>query len=157
MKLICDLCGGELLMNAGGQCATCATCGLEYPKERLLEMLGGSASVKPEPVEEPVEKPVQRRMYYLYLKRKFNLTGAACKAGIYLDGEQCALLGARGEACVPISEGDHEIIVRIATGAGLVELEKVEFHVQDRDVYGLLFMRQTAFTAHWAFEMREHF
>lgn len=62
MKLTCDLCGSDLQMNPGGQSATCVNCGLEYPKERLLEILSaasaGSHSQKPaEPVTVPVDNP----------------------------------------------------------------------------------------------------
>lgn len=52
MKLTCDLCGGELQMNACGQGACCANCGLEYSKERLMEMLNSGTTVNPEPVVE---------------------------------------------------------------------------------------------------------
>jgi hypothetical protein len=62
MKLTCDLCGSDLQMNPGGQSATCVNCGLEYPKERLLEKLSaasaGSHSQKPaEPKPAPVNNP----------------------------------------------------------------------------------------------------
>ena len=67
MKLSCDLCGGTLQVNLGGQGATCTTCGLAYPMRRLREMLTGSVPVKQEPVQpEPVNqepvmpKPVQQ-------------------------------------------------------------------------------------------------
>lgn len=153
MKLTCVLCGGELQMKAGGQRACCANCGLEYSKERLMEMLQSDTSAAPIP--EPVCEPVKSQMHNFYIKRKFNLTGSLAKASIYLDGEQCAILGASGEACVPISVGTHEVVVRIATGAGLVEMESVTFQVKDRDVAGLLYLKQTAFTASWVFEVRE--
>lgn len=42
MKLVCDLCGGALQMNSGGQGATCTGCGLTYSMERLREKLGHS-------------------------------------------------------------------------------------------------------------------
>ena len=152
MKLTCDLFGSELQMKAGGQGACCIHCGLEYSKERLMEKLSGGEPVRPDRTEIPAEP----RMYNLFLKRRFNLTGCMAKAAVYLDGVQCAVLTARGEACVPISEGPHEIIVRIATGAGLLEMEKVSFQVTNHDVYGLLYLKQTAFTASWAFEVGEN-
>ena len=65
MKISCELCGGALQMNVGGQGATCAVCGLSYPMERLREMLAARTAVKteaPKPVEQnPVVKaPVAR-------------------------------------------------------------------------------------------------
>lgn len=39
MKVNCDLCGGTLLMNLGGQGATCMSCGLGYEMARLREKL----------------------------------------------------------------------------------------------------------------------
>ena len=39
MKIKCDLCGGELLMDAGGQTASCVDCGMKHSLERLREKL----------------------------------------------------------------------------------------------------------------------
>ena len=61
MKLTCDLCGGALQMNLGGQDATCKSCGLVYSLARLQEKLGigGAAPSKtPEaPTKPAVAKP----------------------------------------------------------------------------------------------------
>lgn len=37
-KLQCDLCGGPLTVQAGGQRAVCGNCGLVYSAERLREL-----------------------------------------------------------------------------------------------------------------------
>lgn len=42
MKLTCDLCGGALQINLGGQGATCTNCGLGYTMDRLKEKLSGN-------------------------------------------------------------------------------------------------------------------
>lgn len=39
MAAKCDLCGGALIMGAGGQSATCKTCGMEYSVERVRELM----------------------------------------------------------------------------------------------------------------------
>lgn len=52
MKLTCDLCGGSLQMNLGGQSATCTCCGLGYSMERLREKLNSQ-----NPRKDP-QKPV---------------------------------------------------------------------------------------------------
>lgn len=39
-KITCDVCGGPLLINAGGQSATCQVCGMEHSIERVREKLG---------------------------------------------------------------------------------------------------------------------
>ena len=148
MKLTCDLCGGSLQMNADGQSACCINCGMTYPKERLLEKLNGGTPAEPAPAEE-INQPAEPQMRNFYLKRKFNLSGSLAKAAIYLDGQLCAVLTARGEACVPISEGDHEVTVRI----GVYALENLPFTVKDRDVCGLLYLDQKAFTAQYVFEI----
>lgn len=38
-KLQCNLCGGPLTVQAGGQRAVCGNCGLEYPMEPLTDTL----------------------------------------------------------------------------------------------------------------------
>lgn len=43
MKIKCDLCGGELLMDAGGQTASCINCGMKHSVERVREMLAGTS------------------------------------------------------------------------------------------------------------------
>lgn len=59
MKLTCDLCGGALQINLGGQGATCTNCGLSYTMDRLREKLTGAPPVPPEPPkpEPPMPAP----------------------------------------------------------------------------------------------------
>ena len=54
MKLTCDLCGGALQVNLGGQGATCLTCGLGYTMDRLREKL----SLQQFPADPPLPKKV---------------------------------------------------------------------------------------------------
>ena len=58
MKITCDLCGGALQINLGGQGATCTNCGLTYTMDRLREKLTGKTSVEPEPLKPEPPKPV---------------------------------------------------------------------------------------------------
>ena len=62
MKLTCELCGGTLQMNLGGNGATCTTCGLIYPIERLREILNTPVQQKEPPKTAPKtpkkQKPV---------------------------------------------------------------------------------------------------
>lgn len=51
MKIKCDICGGELVMLAGGKGAACKVCGMEHSIERIREMLGAA-----EPVQESMPK-----------------------------------------------------------------------------------------------------
>ncbi|MBE6648928.1 MAG: leucine-rich repeat domain-containing protein [Ruminococcaceae bacterium] len=37
--LLCDICSGNLVMNSGGQNATCSVCGISYSVERLREKI----------------------------------------------------------------------------------------------------------------------
>lgn len=50
-KLQCDLCGGALTVQAGGQRAVCGNCGLEYPMERLRELLADGKETAPPQAE----------------------------------------------------------------------------------------------------------
>ena len=160
MKLSCSLCGGELCMLPGGEKARCTVCELEYSKEVLQEMLRNQANVPQDPPQSPVPPvpptPPQPRMHTLHLQRKFNLSACAAKAAVYLDDQLCAVLTARGQASVPISEGTHTIFVRIQTPVP-VELGPSAFQVVNRDVHGLLRLQQSAFSAAWQFELSEPF
>lgn len=161
MKLTCDLCGGALQMTPGGGLAHCVNCGLEYSQERLQEKLQSAAPVTPAaPVSPaapyvPVEQPARPRMRTLHLKRKFNLSGCAAKVAVYLDGVQCAVLGARGQADVPIAEGAHVIQVQVV-GVTVTQLKPISFLVRDRDVTGTFYVKQQAFTGDWAFDITEN-
>lgn len=42
-KIACDLCGGPLIVNAGGKTAVCKVCGMEHSIERVREMLSAGA------------------------------------------------------------------------------------------------------------------
>ncbi len=154
MKLSCDLCGGDLAMDVSGQTAHCVNCDMCHTKERLMEKLKENTDIKISSVTLKEEKkPLMRN---LFLKRKFNLSGCAAKVEVILDGERCAILGSRGEACVPVCEGEHEIFVRIV-GLVITELPRRRFCVNDKDIYGLFYLRQTAFSGTWMFELRDHF
>ena len=67
MKLTCDLCGGTLQVNPGGQGATCSTCGLGYTMERLREKLGirneEQNNPKPVPPKPVPPKPDEEIIY----------------------------------------------------------------------------------------------
>ena len=52
MAISCELCGGKLIMRAGGV-ATCDTCGLEYSLERMRELLNMAA---PQPAHTETKK-----------------------------------------------------------------------------------------------------
>ncbi|MBP3371781.1 MAG: hypothetical protein J6D00_02295 [Christensenellaceae bacterium] len=59
MKLCCDICGGPLIIGAGGQSAACKNCGMEHSIERLREKLGIESpveAVEPAKKEEPAAK-----------------------------------------------------------------------------------------------------
>ncbi len=43
----CDLCGGSLIMNAGGKSASCKVCGMEHSIERVQEMVRQSNPATP--------------------------------------------------------------------------------------------------------------
>ena len=47
MKIKCDLCGGELLMDAGGQTASCVNCGMKHSLERVREKLATHEAKEP--------------------------------------------------------------------------------------------------------------
>lgn len=61
MKIKCDICGGELVMLAGGKGGACKVCGMEHSVERIREMLGMSEPVT-EKAEEPVKKAVKKEL-----------------------------------------------------------------------------------------------
>lgn len=50
-KLQCDLCGGALTVQAGGQRAACENCGLVYSAERLRELLADGKETAPPQAE----------------------------------------------------------------------------------------------------------
>ena len=39
MKITCDVCGGELVIGAGGKTADCTVCGMAHSMERVREKL----------------------------------------------------------------------------------------------------------------------
>lgn len=97
MKLTCDLCGGTLQVNLGGQGATCTVCGLGHTMERLREKLNGQ-SVRPEPpqpvmptsvgmiddmIDEGtvVEKPHTPKPRFDYVPKQFVMDNNAVYSG----------------------------------------------------------------------------
>ncbi len=72
MKLVCELCGGALLVDAGGQEATCKNCGLCYPMAALREKLGLGKAEQPKIPEMPAEGDVFAKPYRIVLERVKN-------------------------------------------------------------------------------------
>ena len=122
-KLQCDLCGGPLTVQAGGQRAVCGNCGLEYPMERLRELLSGAAATKDAPVKgkgaadsavvrDPAAKKPKRRTpcgFELRMIRK-SVAGAAGIDALSLKIPQggCTILTtdqARGDLLVRLIAG----------------------------------------------------
>ena len=60
MKIKCDLCGGELLMDAGGQTASCIDCGMKHSVERVREKLATHEAKEPSVSE---EKPIVEEIF----------------------------------------------------------------------------------------------
>ena len=146
MKLTCDLCGGALQMDKDGQSAVCTQCGIAYPMERLREKLGaqpaGAASTQAETAR--VLRILRKRTTVLF------------KAVVLLDGEVCAELGKPGSVTeIPVAPGAHEISFRVATAAGVTEMDALRFQVGSRDLRGVFALKRGAFRAGFTFELQE--
>ncbi len=167
MKLLCDVCNGELQMNANGQAAVCCQCGISYPLERLKEKIAASKQT-PEPVNHteqnhiydcddfeviaPEVEHVQMRTLQIHRKKSTVLY----KVAVYLDGEQCAMLEKSGCTVeIPISQGEHALSFRIASANGLEELTTQPFRVENQDLMGVFYLQRRAFDAVWKFDLKE--
>lgn len=57
-QLKCMVCGGTLIMNKGGESASCKNCGIEYPVEQMRQMLSvGEDGLEEHPQEYPKAEP----------------------------------------------------------------------------------------------------
>lgn len=54
MRITCDLCGGRLMIDAGGRTASCEVCGMPHALARVREKIAGAASPVPRPSAPPV-------------------------------------------------------------------------------------------------------
>lgn len=74
MQICCDICGGPLVMLAGGKGAACKNCGMEHSVERVREMLNmGQPEDPPVQVAPPVppeEKAVKKTAVRVTKKAK---------------------------------------------------------------------------------------
>lgn len=163
MKLICDICGGELHMNSDGSAAICSTCGLTYPKERLQqkirEMQATPAINQPStPVINQPPTPVQSQpaVRYLTVMRKFNLNGCAAKTHILVDGQEAGIVSNNSEVRIPIYEGVHEISGYFKAGNLITSyFNPIRIHVKDKDWMGRLYVSAGAIKAEWIMELHE--
>lgn len=155
MKLICDICGGELHMNPDGSAAICSTCGLTYPKERLQQKIR-ELQATPE-VTHPVT-PIQTQpaVRCLTVMRKFNLNGCAAKFHILIDGQEAGIVSNNSEARIPIYEGIHEISGYFKAGNLVTSyLNPMGIHVKNKDWMGRLYVSSGAVKAEWIMELHE--
>jgi len=158
MKLTCDVCGGELQMASGGQSALCVNCGITYSIDRLREKLGVktddsvSGTNQTQSTQNGLDTPAPT--HYLRIKRKVDLF--VCKAAVIIDGQQCAILENPGkETVIPISAGTHKVFIRVASAAGITDMDELTFCVNDRDWYGEFWLHRGAFKATYKFDLKE--
>lgn len=164
MKLICDLCGGELQMSTDSQGATCASCGINYSLDSLRQKLNAqiqtptqtnpafSACSQSEPAN------AQPAIRELILYRKFDLQALLYAVAIIVDGEEVAVLGSKGgELSIPITPGDHEVYAIVKRENKKVEavLDTANIHVSDHNFCGQFYVRRTAWNAYWQFDLYE--
>lgn len=71
--LVCDLCGGKIVMGSGGT-GVCSNCGMEYSTERLREKLSEGGATVAAPVAAP--QADNSKMIENYLKMAENALSA---------------------------------------------------------------------------------
>lgn len=60
MKIRCDICGGELVMLAGGKGGACKVCGMEHSVERIREMIGLAATRDTDEIKPQKKEPLKK-------------------------------------------------------------------------------------------------
>lgn len=143
MKITCELCGGALQVNPGGQDAACLNCGLIYSMERLREMLTGNTSITPEspkPDDEIIydirdwEKADSPQCDFAYKPEQFvmeargdsrgNLCGLVQQGGIglgdsvYIDGDYAhpyKVFNINGNSCMTSAKAGMSAELYLAT------------------------------------------
>lgn len=180
MKLTCDICGGELQMNPAGTGASCTRCGMTYSVERLRKKLESGASIQtqhpetsageilydvqtyekvPDSQEEKIydspvyeQVPAQRTLRILRKPVVLHLF----KAVVILDGSQTIPLGKGNTVLsIPVTPGEHTILVKIANGSGLSDVGPINFRVDQRDWEGQLYAVRGAWDFTWRLELWE--
>lgn len=63
-KLICDVCGGKIQIQAGGQEGVCENCGVSYSMARLREILNGVEVSRTSPAEDVQRWRKLAKKYY---------------------------------------------------------------------------------------------
>jgi len=84
MKLVCDICGGELEMEVGGKRAKCVNCGMTYSIERLKEKLNPN---------ENREKINERKVEHENVVEKTPLRIRIDKVGGSIFSKDCVIEG----------------------------------------------------------------
>lgn len=94
MQICCDICGGPLVMLAGGKGAACKNCGMEHSVERVREMLNDQQPKAPAlqtaPAVPAEEKPAKRTPVRVAKKPKEEVAAkeAAAPEDVVYDVEE---------------------------------------------------------------------
>lgn len=110
MKLVCDVCGGALQVNAGDRGAECTVCGLRYSIEALREKLGQTDVTRSAEVR-AIEKP-----YLIELERLKNAALGNNVAIILIIGDRPRPLADDSSICWKSEDQQIEIPIYIAKG-----------------------------------------
>ena len=152
MKLTCDICGSELQMLSGGQSAACVNCGMKYPLERLREKLQGTQTVSQSDRSEPSPEENSNERY-LIITRKVDLM--LCKAAVIIDGNPVNLNSQGKTTTIPISQGVHNIVLRVSDATGVKDIGQATISVGNYDWEGKFWLHRGAFKAAYRFEAKE--
>lgn len=185
MKLICDICGGELQMDAINTSATCVNCGINYSIESLRNKLKTNPDVQPTvevsvdndiPFSEatPVEDDLHSQtisgetkknssqadtsIRKLVVERKFSLGGGAYIANITVDGEDKGSIPYDTPLVVNLSPGEHEVSAVVSNGKKQVNIVgPTRISVDKHNWSGLFYLKRLAFGATWNLDLTEDF
>lgn len=175
MKLLCDICGGQLQMCDNGKGATCTGCGINYSVENLRAKLNSQtateAAAKPIsdtpafaaqtdiPVTKVETTKIQR--HSLLIERKTGIQDMAFSRFnvlVQVDGQNVALLAYKSKSVsVPICQGDHEIRAMLMLGNKVTQvLEPVRIQIGAYDWCCVLHARRTAWSACMQMDLNEN-
>jgi len=158
MKLICDICQGDLQMLPGGQSAACVNCGVTYPIERLREKMQSVSQPAPQAYPYNAAPQAYQPQYpstrNLIITRKVDLM--LCKAAVIIDGQTVVPLNGQGKTTViPIPVGVHTIAIRVADGTGVSDIGQATINIGNFDWEGNFWLHRGAFKASYRFEAKE--
>lgn len=106
--VVCEVCGGKLTAQSGGGTIVCENCGVEYARERILELMQQGQNIT-QPSQMHTAEPAATTSATVHLYRDKDSGCGGIRLTAFIDGKEFAQIKHSQTVQAILPEGKHVI------------------------------------------------